>query len=417
MSLLALLALIGTSPAFAAGGDADGDGFELSDDCDDADASVFPGAAEVCNGVDDDCNGQVDEGSATDASTWYRDSDEDGHGDSNFPAVACSAPAGYVSDGDDCDDGSAAAYPGAEETCDGFDNDCDGAADEDGASGGSTWYIDADGDDYGDPASAVTGCARPDDAVADGSDCDDTDASVHPTAADAWYDGVDADCDGNDADADGDGFDAITAGGDDCDDADATVNPGGDDSVYNGVDSDCSGSDLDADGDGFESTLYGGADCDDTDPTVYPGAQDDPYDGVVNDCDARDELDADLDGFAAVAAGGTDCDDTDPAVNPGASEEWYDGVDADCDGNDADADGDGFDAVASGGTDCADDDPDIYPDAPGYDAECVELPDPAELAAARFRGGGGCAALPTSTGLWTVLGGLLAAAGVRRRVG
>lgn len=111
------------------GPDADGDGFIASRDCDDGDALRSPAAAERCNGQDDDCDGVSDEDSAVDAPLHYADVDGDGHG-AGAGRRACAAPAGWVGAADDCDDRDAAAHPGAQESCDGQDDDCDGAVDE-----------------------------------------------------------------------------------------------------------------------------------------------------------------------------------------------------------------------------------------------------------------------------------------------
>jgi len=97
-------------------------------DCDDTDAAINPGAAEVCDYDDNDCDGVVDEDDAEDASTWYADADDDGYGDASITTQACDQPSGYVAGDDDCDDDEATTHPGAEEICnDGVDNDCDGA--------------------------------------------------------------------------------------------------------------------------------------------------------------------------------------------------------------------------------------------------------------------------------------------------
>ena len=98
-------------------------------DCDDTDPSIHPAATEVCDAVDNDCDGVVD-GDAVDPSTWYLDHDGDGFGDGDWPMTECDAPSGYVADGTDCNDFEAADYPGAEEVCDGRDNDCDAEVDE-----------------------------------------------------------------------------------------------------------------------------------------------------------------------------------------------------------------------------------------------------------------------------------------------
>jgi len=94
--------------------DADGDGF-TDTDCDDSDASVYPGATETCDGVDNNCDGTIDEASAVDALTWYEDADGDGYGQSVITEQACTQPSGFVSDNTDCDDTVASTYPGADE--------------------------------------------------------------------------------------------------------------------------------------------------------------------------------------------------------------------------------------------------------------------------------------------------------------
>ena len=165
-------------------------------DCDDGDAAVNPGATELCNGVDDDCDGTVDEDDAADASTWNIDYDGDGYGSDSYTLTACEQPSGYVADDTDCDDTSADAHPGGTEVCDGLDNDCDGTVDEDDAADASTWYADADGDGYGDASATMAACDEPSGYTSDDTDCDDTDATVHPGATESWFDGVDSDCDG-----------------------------------------------------------------------------------------------------------------------------------------------------------------------------------------------------------------------------
>jgi hypothetical protein len=178
--------------------DADGDGFGdpnvfeyncempkgyVADgtDCDDADASVNSGAIEVCNRVDDDCDGIVDGPDPVDGSPFFLDSDEDGYGDAESKGIlACDAPPGYVADHSDCDDRNASINPGSTEICNLVDDDCDGVMDPDSASDAATWYHDADGDTYGDATDSSTACEAPADYVADGTDCDDTDAGVWP---------------------------------------------------------------------------------------------------------------------------------------------------------------------------------------------------------------------------------------------
>ncbi len=180
-------------------------------DCDDGDAAIYLGAYEVCDEQDNDCDGAVDsdDPDVQDESTWYRDSDGDGYGDDGDWKTSCQAPSGYVAAGGDCDDGDPAIQPGALEACDGLDNDCDGATDDDdsGVSGRVTWYRDSDGDGHGERASTATACDPPDGYVAGNEDCDDGDAAVYPNAPE-FCDEVDNDCD-SDVDELDDVIDAV----------------------------------------------------------------------------------------------------------------------------------------------------------------------------------------------------------------
>jgi hypothetical protein len=201
--------------------DGDGDGYLVEDgDCDDTDASVHPGATESCNGVDDDCDGDTDEDDASDAPTWHADADADGWGDALSSSRACEAPTGFVADATDCDDADSAVYPGADELCNDVDDDCDGDIDEDDAIDVLTWYLDSDGDGYGDPEVELAGCTAPSGWVADDTDCDDGDATIYEGAFERC-DRLDNDCDGavpeDEQDVDGDGV--MSCAGD-CDDGD-----------------------------------------------------------------------------------------------------------------------------------------------------------------------------------------------------
>ncbi|MFH1469776.1 MAG: putative metal-binding motif-containing protein [Pseudomonadota bacterium] len=109
---------------------------------------------------------------------FFRDADGDGFGESGSVHWLPHALPGWAMLDGDCDDSDATVHPGATETCDGMDQDCDGTVDEE-ASDALTWYGDADGDGYGNPALQREGCSAPTSAwVADGSDCDDLDPDL-----------------------------------------------------------------------------------------------------------------------------------------------------------------------------------------------------------------------------------------------
>lgn len=174
--------------------DADHDGISAEEgDCDDTKSTVYPGAVEVCNGVDENCNGTVDEGLPL--IPFYADQDEDTFGDASQVTYFCGTPDGLssalVDRAGDCDDTNPLIHPGVVETADGVDNDCNGITD-DTASG--VWYQDADRDGFGTPDS--TAPEARDGYIQSRGDCDDTDPAIHPGANDPSSDGVDQDCGG-----------------------------------------------------------------------------------------------------------------------------------------------------------------------------------------------------------------------------
>ncbi len=233
------------------------------DDCDDGDASNYPGATEYCDNEDNDCDGTTDEDDAADATTWYEDADSDGYGDASSTAVACDQPSGYVTKSTDCDDSDSGVNPGKTEVCDSKDNDCDGSTDE-GVT--TTYYDDDDGDGYGDPSDTTAACSVPSGYVTNSSDCDDTDASLNPNTI--WY-----------RDADGDGYGGTTtktqcaqpsgyvSDNTDCNDSSSSAYPGRTE-VCDSIDNDCDGTTDEAnasgcttyyrdyDGDGYGDSSY-----------------------------------------------------------------------------------------------------------------------------------------------------------------
>ena len=305
-----------------------------STDCDDTNAGINPGASEVCDGLtDENCDGTVDESTAIDASTWYADSDADSYGDVTISIVDCAAPAGYVADATDCDDGNGSVSPAATETCNGLDDDCDGATDPSTSVDASTWYADFDVDGYGDPATSQNACEQPADYLADASDCNAYDPDVYPGATE-YCNGVDDNCDGvtdEDTAADASTFYADADGDSYGDPTNSTVScsvPSGYVADATDCDDATAGDMLDDDLDDYTECE---SDCSDVNDGVYPGATE-YADGRDNDCDGdideeTDASDEDGDGYTEDAG---DCDDGDASVNTSAVE-LCDGIDNDCD--------------------------------------------------------------------------------------
>jgi hypothetical protein len=148
--------------------DADGDGYgnstttiqactqptgysTVNTDCNDTNKNIYPGANEICDNKDQDCDGSVDEGLPT--NTYYQDSDNDGYGRATSTVTACARPAGYAAVSGDCNDNNAAVNPGATEVCNSIDDDCDLSIDE-GLR--ITYYQDSDADTYGNSSVSVS---------------------------------------------------------------------------------------------------------------------------------------------------------------------------------------------------------------------------------------------------------------------
>ena len=382
-------------PALTPGVDSDADGYSACEDCDDGNPDQFPGHVEVCDGLDNDCDGtigagEVDidldgyslcEGDCDDLSVLLTPADLDGDGYSlcdltpdcdDADSLLTPADAdfdGFSSCTGDCDDASPVAYPGALELCDGLDNDCDGTVPADESDGDGDLFAvcagdcddlntlltpaDLDGDGYStcsDDCDDADALLTPADSDSDGfstctGDCDESEPGVYPAAVELC-DGLDNDCDGtvptDESDGDGDGY-ALC---DDCDDTDA--------SLFG----------LDDDSDGF--TLCTG-DCNESNPAIYPGAVDNPNDMVDQNCDGVDGSDLDGDGYAGDILATSpvwDCNDWNATLNlDDADGDGWDTCSGDCDDSDPamnldDTDGDGWDTCS---VDCDDGNPAIFP--------------------------------------------------------
>ncbi|MFM7200225.1 MAG: putative metal-binding motif-containing protein [Myxococcota bacterium] len=204
--MLGLLLLLSGGCAIHWEPDSDGDGFPDRRDCLPLDADTHPEATERCDGMDNDCDGQIDDADLDqlpdNARPFYRDADLDGAGDPSTSVLACVCPGGYVFNNADCSDDDAQRHPGAAELCDELDNNCDGLsddADEDSPPiDASPWYRDADQDGYGTGLDVVLACQQPPGYVSLHSsllDCADTDPTVYPGAYEIC-DHMDNDCDG-----------------------------------------------------------------------------------------------------------------------------------------------------------------------------------------------------------------------------
>ena len=267
-------------------------------DCDDRNDSVHHRAKELPDGLDNDCDGQVDEGFT--ASRFFIDRDGDGFGDVESSLLEIQKPAGYVANNLDCNDSKAADNPEAEEVVDDRDNDCDGQVDE----GINSYFPDVDRDGFGASDGAIQSLEPVEGHVGNNRDCDDNNDRIFPGAAET-FDSVDNDCDGAIdegffartyyRDADGDGFGDktdtvsevlipegyVTNGRDNCI---AIRNPSQEDSDEDGIGDACDPF-TDTDGDGTQDSV-------DNCPEVANANQSDSDgDGIGDACDEVDNND------------------------------------------------------------------------------------------------------------------------------
>ena len=273
---------------------------ENDEDCNDnpnADGSVFnPNQAEICDGLDNDCDSSIDaqDSDLTDGTTIYTDQDEDGFGDSSSSTLACSLETGFSLLGEDCDDTRNNVHPNHPEVCDNLDNDCDEIIDN-GA--GNTFYYDFYQDAYGLTNVSVEACEAPQGYALNPEDCNDSNSQIHPEAEELCNN-IDDDCDGL-----------------------GDLDEGLYETWY---------LDYDLDGYGVESSSlsacmqpaptytleYG--DCEPQDPLIHPGAEE-VCDDIDHNCDGLIDFDLDGDLSSDSNCGGSDCDDSNPDLSPGLS--------------------------------------------------------------------------------------------------
>ncbi len=388
-------------------------------DCDDGDEAINPDVDDAdCDGVDDDCDDVVDDEAPV--LRKYLDLDNDLWGDPSEWVEGCdlSEFVGYVDAAGDCNDDDPEVHPGlVDDGCDGIDVDCDGMVDEDHPEIDTLWWVDDDGDGFGDEddVTPIETCPAlaPATHVADNTDCDDSDEYLNPDQPELCRDGVDNNCNGwIDAedptladhywfpDEDGDGY--------------------GDPASPQGYVFDC--------GPPAQHWVQDNTDCDDDEETVFPAQQVDFCDALDNDCDLMvDEnavfidfyYDSDGDGYGDADISVTvcdfapddfvvfdpyyfpfDCDDNNVDANPGEVEvcnkfddncdgvnnegirelDWWPDYDSDGWGDESEAPEFACDGLQSAGFnvnvggDCNDNDPNILPGqteiCDGVDQDC-----------------------------------------------
>lgn len=186
--------------------DWDKDGYTRDLDCNDRSPVIHPNAEEICDGLDNDCDGKIDDEdivSALEEKTIHQDVDLDGFGSITEALGYCEKRPdleGYIDQGGDCDDLNPEIHPDATEICDEIDNNCNDLVDDADESldlsSANTFYFDNDGDSAGDPSLPIKACVLPENASEDNKDCNDNSMIQSPYTWEDCDDQMDNDCDG-----------------------------------------------------------------------------------------------------------------------------------------------------------------------------------------------------------------------------
>lgn len=319
---------------------------DVSGDCNDDNTSINPNQPELCDGIDNNCNTEVDDDDPLvqieNQQQYFQDGDGDGYGAPPSSYYACAPTnSNSVTVGGDCNDQDDSIFPAAVEVCDGIDNDCDTLIDADDDDGEVRWYADQDNDSFGAANNFQSSCEQPSGFVSNALDCDDSNEQINPSSTEVC-DEIDNDCDDliDDADqdvdaatgfqhyydGDGDGFGtsnsleyscSIPSGRvlfpDDCNDTEASISPDAVEQCQDTLDNNCDQL-VDCD----DSSCLFSTNCFESDCTDgVDNDLDGPWDCLDNDClnsgdcgesQCSDGQDNDNDGF-------TDCLDSQCFLN------------------------------------------------------------------------------------------------------